>query len=332
LAFADNASSGLEPPFSWTYTRKKRMADGSKMEYQVEDHAWRLYKAMGGDMENLPPQFVTALEISAEDHMKMLAAVQRHVDAACSKTVNVPADYPFKNFKGLYMQAWKAGLKGIATYRPNDITGSVLSVEPAELEVAPQPPEPAPQPTPPVSEGFRRWASRPAFPQGVSSRTYATKLRDGQYLAVHVAFDDDAKPFEVWVSGEGCDPTLGALAMVLSLLMQATDERPAKKMLSKLSEFHVRDGEFFEWSLLSPGKKRSYPSQVAYLADGVSHAYSLAASSANLPDGLVAHFTDPAMPRVHTSGKKCPHCGAFAVVKRDGCDFCEACGAIGACG
>ncbi|OGT04175.1 MAG: ribonucleoside-diphosphate reductase, adenosylcobalamin-dependent, partial [Gallionellales bacterium RIFCSPLOWO2_02_60_31] len=74
LAFADNASNGIEPPFSWFYTRKKRMMDGSTKDYQVEDHAWRLYKEQGGDMDNLPPAFVTALEISAIDHMNMVAA------------------------------------------------------------------------------------------------------------------------------------------------------------------------------------------------------------------------------------------------------------------
>jgi ribonucleoside-diphosphate reductase alpha chain len=65
LAFADNASNGIEPPFSWTYNRKKRMADGTLKEYAVEDYAWRLYKHRGGDVEKLPDYFVTALEISA---------------------------------------------------------------------------------------------------------------------------------------------------------------------------------------------------------------------------------------------------------------------------
>ena len=72
LAFADNASNGIEPPFSWTYTRKKREADGSTKEYAVEDHAWRMYKELGGDVNVLPEYFVTALEMSAEDHILMI--------------------------------------------------------------------------------------------------------------------------------------------------------------------------------------------------------------------------------------------------------------------
>src|SRR5256712_313352 len=129
LAFADNASNGIEPPFSWTYTRKKRMAAGTLKEFPVEDHAWRRYKAMGGDVENLPPYFVTALELSARAHEQMVAAVAPYIDTSISKTVNVPEDYPFSEFENLYLHAWKSEIKCLATYRPNKILGSVLSVE-----------------------------------------------------------------------------------------------------------------------------------------------------------------------------------------------------------
>jgi ribonucleoside-diphosphate reductase alpha chain len=135
LAFADNASNGIEPPFSWTYTRKKRMADGTFKEYAVEDYAWRLYKHLGGDTK-LPEYFVTALEISAQAHKDMVAAVAPYVDTSISKTVNVPADYPYADFEDLYLDAWKSGLKGLATYRPNSVLGSVLSVD-AEREAEP---------------------------------------------------------------------------------------------------------------------------------------------------------------------------------------------------
>ena len=128
LAFAGNASGGIEPTFSWTYIRKKRMPDGSKQEYVVEDYAYRLYKRMGGDESSLPDGFVSALEMGASDHMQMIAAVQPYVDAAISKTVNVPENYPFEDFKNLYLAAWHAGLKGITTYRPNNVIGSVLEI------------------------------------------------------------------------------------------------------------------------------------------------------------------------------------------------------------
>src|SRR5690606_37804583 len=141
LAFAGNASNGIEPPFSGTYQRTKRMPDGSKKVYSVEDHAYRVYRAMGGDTGNLPEQCVPAQERPAVDDMCMVAHVAHHVDAAISKTVNVPADYPYEDFKDLYMHAWHKGLKGITTYRPNNILGAVLTV-PAAAEAAPSVPQP----------------------------------------------------------------------------------------------------------------------------------------------------------------------------------------------
>ncbi len=115
LAFGDNCSNGLEPAFSWFYKRLKREADGSRSQYQVEDHAYRAYREAGGDVDKLPEAFVSALEINANDHMLMQAAIQPYICASISKTVNVPEDYPFAQFKELYVDAWKHGLKGITT-------------------------------------------------------------------------------------------------------------------------------------------------------------------------------------------------------------------------
>ncbi|HEX7638481.1 MAG TPA: adenosylcobalamin-dependent ribonucleoside-diphosphate reductase, partial [Burkholderiaceae bacterium] len=134
LAFADNASNGIEPPFSWSYTRRKRMPDGGAKVYEVEDHAWRLYRHLKGTDAPLTDAFVTALEMSAESHAAMVATVAPYVDTSISKTVNVPADYPYADFQGLYRFAWKSGLKGLATYRPNAVLGAVLSATPAAPE------------------------------------------------------------------------------------------------------------------------------------------------------------------------------------------------------
>ncbi|MGE8440542.1 MAG: adenosylcobalamin-dependent ribonucleoside-diphosphate reductase, partial [Comamonas testosteroni] len=131
LAFADNASNGIEPAFSWTYTRKKRTADGGEQFYTVQDHAYRLYKALHGEEASLPECFVSALELSASEHVAMMRCVQPFIDTSISKTVNIPADYPFEDFKHLYMECWEAGLKGCATYRPNDTLGAVLSTDSA---------------------------------------------------------------------------------------------------------------------------------------------------------------------------------------------------------
>jgi len=130
LAFADNASNGIEPAFSWSYNRKKRMADGTFKDYAVLDHAYRVYAEMGGNTDMLPDAFVSALGMTATAHSDMVAAVAPFIDASISKTVNVPENYPFEEFKNLYMRAWKTGLKGITTYRPSAARGAVLSVTP----------------------------------------------------------------------------------------------------------------------------------------------------------------------------------------------------------
>ncbi|MDO5654468.1 MAG: LAGLIDADG family homing endonuclease, partial [Brachymonas sp.] len=136
LAFADNASNGIEPAFSWSYTRKKREADGSTSEYIVEDHAYRLYHALHGTTRDtpLPAYFVNALEMTAADHVAMMQAVQPFIDTSISKTVNIPEDYPYEDFKNLYHHSWRAGLKGMATYRPNNILGAVLQTTPKPEE------------------------------------------------------------------------------------------------------------------------------------------------------------------------------------------------------
>jgi ribonucleoside-diphosphate reductase alpha chain len=113
------------------------MADGSRESFAVEDYAYRLYRELGGNVGALPDYFISALEMSARDHLDMMAAVQPYVDTSISKTVNVPADYPFEAFESLYFDAWKGGLKGLATYRPNETLGAVLSVTPQQPDDSP---------------------------------------------------------------------------------------------------------------------------------------------------------------------------------------------------
>jgi len=200
LAFADNASNGIEPAFSWTYNRKKRMADDSYKVFEVADHAWRLYRHLGGDMAQLPDSFVTALQMSALDHMKMLEAVQPYIDTSISKTVNVPEDYPYEAFRNLYLEAWRAGLKGLATYRPNSVLGAVLSVTPPPPAGAPAAPATAAVTDDPLRKPF---ASRPVGDlEGVTSKVeYMTyEGHKTVYLTVNfmrVAGQLDGKPVAV---------------------------------------------------------------------------------------------------------------------------------------
>jgi ribonucleoside-diphosphate reductase alpha chain len=231
LAFADNASNGIEPAYSWYYTRKKREPDGSMREYRVEDHAYRLWRARGGNTKDLPPAFRSALEISAKDHMAMQAAIQPFICAAISKTVNVPEDYPFGEFEDLYLVAWKAGLKGITTYRPNSVLGSVLSLEseaPQDLDQSEPDRRIRITDAPQVALAALRWPHRPKLSAGSPSWTYMIEAPQNRFAVFvgHVESRGEggrAQPFEVWVNGEQTPRGLGALAKNLSMDMRAQD-------------------------------------------------------------------------------------------------------------
>ncbi len=240
LAFADNASNGIEPAYSWFYTRRKREADGSMREYRVEDHAWRLWKARGGNAEALPPAFVSALDIAALDHMRMQAAIQPFVDAAISKTVNVPEDYPFADFETLYLEAWRAGLKGITTYRPNSVLGSVLSLEkeaPQDLDQSEPDRRIRISDAPQVALAALRWPHRPKLAAGSPSWTYMVEAPQNRF-AVFVGHVDNGtpQPFEVWVNGEQTPRGLAALAKNLSMDLRAQDRAWLKLKLDSLAK------------------------------------------------------------------------------------------------
>ncbi len=296
LAFADNASNGIEPPYSWFYTRKKRMADGTTKEYSVEDHAWRLFKKMGGDMKKLPPYFVTALEISAIDHMKMVAAVAPYVDTSISKTVNVPADYPYADFEHLYTEAWKAGLKGLATYRPNNVLGSVLSITPA---IHPAKAEEQPQdfifdqdrrivleaaPTPALAS--LRWPGRPQLPNGSEGWVSQVVKHPLGSFVVFISHTSDGfaknnfsknnlsknnlskntgnHAFEVWVNGAEQPRGLGALAKSLSMDMRTRDPVWVRMKLEMLMKTAGDDA--FDMPMPPDGEVKRMSSLVAAFA------------------------------------------------------------------
>ncbi len=299
LAFADNASNGIEPPFSWSYTRKKRMPDGSAKAYAVEDHAWRLYRHLKGADAPLTQAFVTALEMSAESHAAMVAAVAPFVDTAISKTVNVPVDYPFADFEGLYRFAWKSGLKGLATYRPNAVLGSVLSATPA----APEPlPNAATSETPqPLVAAFGnaadvavnvadqrltldrpatavmsslRWPGRPEMNGGNPAWTYMIRHPHGEFALFVGEMPAQAGPgfglfaqnvpFEVWVNGAEQPRGLGALAKTLSMDMRVNDPAWLRLKLDVLAT--VSEERAFDMPFPPAGERRLFPGVVAATA------------------------------------------------------------------
>ena len=126
---ANNVSSGLEPAFDFRFRRRVLEPDGTRTEYEVEDYAHRLWRHHAGDAAGLPEAFVRATDLAPGDHLAMQAALQPWVDSAVSKTINVPADTPFAEFRGIFHRAFELGLKGCTAFRPNETRGAVLNAE-----------------------------------------------------------------------------------------------------------------------------------------------------------------------------------------------------------
>jgi ribonucleoside-diphosphate reductase alpha chain len=223
---------------------------------------------MRGDAESLPPYFVTALELSARAHEQMVAAVAPYIDTSISKTVNVPEDYPYGEFQDLYLHAWKSGLKGLATYRPNKVLGSVLSVGTA-------PPQDFVQddvnrrltvksvPAPVLAS--LRWPGRPDLAGGNPAWTYMVEHPHYRF-AVFVGHIENGAPhpFEVWVNGSEQPRGLGALAKTLSMDMRANDRDWLKLKLDTLAK--TRGDDAFEMPSPPRGEKKRMPSVVSAFA------------------------------------------------------------------
>ena len=326
LAFADNASSGIEPSFSWTYRRKKREADGSTREYSVEDHAWRLYGALGGDVAQLPGYFVSALEMGATDHIAMMQAVQPFVDTAISKTVNVPAEYPFEDFQLLYQQAWRAGLKGLATYRPNSIIGSMLETGTVKPEPAPTQPDPmraviASRPKgvlPAVAEKIEYWTQQGR--QALYLVVSFLPLADGRERAVEFFMPvGQSGESQEWITASMRLLSLAARGGFLDRALADMRKVAWDRGPVRLGTYQKADGtEVPQW----------HDSQVAAIAYAVQN---IIAQRSGVP-AVQSTAQAVTAPAAIQTGAKCPECGACAMIRKDGCDWCSECGHLGACG
>ncbi len=334
LAFADNASNGIEPPFSWTYLRRKREADGSTTEYTVQDHAWRLYESLGGDVTQLPAYFVSALQMSPASHIAMMQAVQPFVDTAISKTVNVPADCPYDDFKGLYLLAWQAGLKGLATYRPNTILGSVLETGTPAASAVPDAAA-APDPMRAVIESRPRGALA-----AVAEKIEYWTQQGRQNLYLIVSFlplaDGRERAIEFFMpvgqSGESQQWITSTMRMLSLAARGGFLERALSDMRKvawdrgpvRLGSVARQDGT------LVPLWHDSEVAAVAYAIQNIIARRNAPAGTAG--DGLATPVPPAGNAMPAMAGTKCPECGAHAVIRKDGCDWCTQCGHIGSCG
>jgi len=192
--YAGNVSSGIEPIFATSYIRKVLENDGvTRREELVEDYAVKLYGEFcdtnGLDKSLIPNWLVTAQTLSPQDHLVMQAAIQKWVDSSISKTINCPIDISFSDFQNIYMSAWKMKCKGCTTYRPNDVTGSVLSVEPKKKEDTSRISSPEPL----------------VRPQDLMGHTYKLKWENANiYVTINDYTDDRGRiiPFEIFINSK----------------------------------------------------------------------------------------------------------------------------------
>ena len=303
---ADNVSSGIEPVFALAYTRKVLQPDGSRTEEEVSDYALRQFRKKFGEDAPLPAHFVTAQELTPAEHVRMQAAVQRHVDSAISKTVNVPADISFEAFQEVYRDAYRSGCKGCTTYRPNAITGAVLEVKPADTTAAP-----------PASELMVRT-------EKLCGATHKLRWPDSEH-AMYVTINDIEKdgvrrPFEIFVNSKNLEHY--AWVVALTRMISAVFRRGGEVAFVAEELKQIFDPRGGQWS-----NGRYVPSLVAAIGD-VIERHMIATGFLVLPDqpvGKGGSVVAPPAAATHL-GPLCPKCSQPGLVREAGCLSCMHCG------
>ncbi len=300
---ADNVSSGIEPVFAHSYTRKVREPDGSTRSEEVCDHAVALYRRMFGEEAPLPAHFVTAQDLSPAEHVRMQAAVQNHVDSAISKTVNVPEDITLEAFQEVYLDAWRSGCKGCTTYRPNAITGSVLEVKPATPTAA--------TPTAPTPELLLR-------ADKLIGATYKLRWPDSEH-AMYVTINDIERdgihrPFEIFVNSKNLEHY--AWVVALTRMISAVFRRGGEVAFVAEELKQVFDPRGGQWS-----NGRYVPSLVAAIGEVIErHMIDTGFLIQDAPVSKLAHGDATRL------GPLCPKCSQPGLVKEAGCLSCMHCG------
>ncbi|WP_299816601.1 adenosylcobalamin-dependent ribonucleoside-diphosphate reductase [uncultured Jannaschia sp.] len=301
---AGNVSSGIEPIFATSYTRKVLQPDGSRSEEVVEDYAVAEWRRLHGDAP-LPDTFVTVADLDPGEHVRMQAAAQPWIDSSISKTINVPADIDFVTFKDVYLRAWNEGCKGCTTYRPNDVTGSVLSSEPVAAE------------TPKVVQLFAPLDR----PDTLTGETYKIKWPASEhalYITINdIELDGQRRPFEIFVNSKNMEHfawTVALTRMISAIFRRGGDVSFVVEELKAV--FDPRGGAWVQG--------RYVPSILAAIG-GVIERHMIATGF--LPGERGIAPGDPAAPQpVAAPGPTCPNCGSFDVHMAEGCATCAGCG------
>ena len=313
---ADNVSSGVEPVFALAYTRKVLQPDGSKVEEEVSDYALRRFRAQFGEDAALPTYFVTAQDLTPPEHVRMQAAVQRYVDSAISKTVNVPEDISFEAFQAVYLYAYRSGCKGCTTYRPNAITGSVLEVKPAEPA-----PAVAAEAMPPPGAGTTDLMVRP---DKVIGATYKLRWPDSEhamYVTVNdIELDGMRRPFEVFVNSKNLEHY--AWVVALTRMISAVFRRGGEVAFVADELKQVFDPRGGQWS-----NGRYVPSLVAAIGEVLErHMRETGFLAPAEPSPIETKASSKSIATSGLLGPLCPKCSQPGLVREAGCLSCVHCG------
>lgn len=337
--FADNVSSGLEPVFSFSYTRKVLMPDGSRAEETVTDYASRLYHRQFGEDAALPDYFVSAMKLTPKDHVRIQAAVQDYVDSSISKTINCPEDISFEEFKTIYIEAYEKGCKGCTTYRPNEITGSILEDIPAATEggsgktsQAALPMEtPAPRSRDIYEAGGVVYMTQPLDrPEVLPGKTYKIRWLDSDH-AIYITINDviqdgRRRPFEIFINSKNMEHyawTLALTRMISAVFRRGGDVSFVVEELKAV--FDPRGGQWvaghYVPSLLSAIGQviEEHLIDIGFIRKGEAAAPTEAEKVAIGEAQTKSHM------------RPCPKCGALSLLKQEGCDTCLSC-AYSKCG
>ena len=319
--YAGNVSSGIEPVFAYSYTRKVLQKDGTRTEEEVVDYAVQMWRDKFGDAD-LPEHFVNAQVLPPQDHVRMQAAAQKWVDSSISKTINCPEDIGFEAFKDVYMQAYETGCKGCTTYRPNDVTGSVLSVSEKTEATPAETPELAQE----ASEGAEVvYMSEPLDrPQALEGATYKLKWPDSEhaiYLTINdVVIGGHRRPFEVFINSKNMEHfawTVALTRMISAVFRRGGDVSFVVEELKAV--FDPRGGAWVQGKYI--------PSILAAIG-GVIERHMIAIGF--LEGEGKGLKTDPTAKVVGLEtgrpGKACPSCGQFELQMVEGCMTCMSCG------
>jgi ribonucleoside-diphosphate reductase alpha chain len=339
--FADNVSSGIEPVFSFRHVRSVLMPDGTRREEEVTDYAYRLFRRLKGESAPLPDYFVDAQVLTAEDHVAMQAAAQKHIDSSISKTINVPAEISFDRFKGVYLQAYALGCKGCTTYRPNEVTGAVLAVteEPATTLRPPSQPElplpvPAPAAAPKPADIFEAggvvYMTQPlSRPEALPGQTYKIRWPDSEH-ALYITLNDIVqdgrrRPFEVFINSKNMEHyawTVALTRMISAVFRRGGDVSFVVEEMKAV--FDPRGGAWIEGKYV--------PSLLAAIGDVIErHMTGIGFLPAKhqgmaMADQKVAAAGHGSITDQRPRGlSQCPKCGQAALIRIEGCDQCTNC-------